>query len=114
MAILRKGLGETRVLRRGAARPKLSASASNQPLAGYVTELLDSAERGDRSDVAAALADWAEREIYRQAIRLSNWDQTQAAKWLGVSRPTIREKLSRYNLRAEEHDGQKDHEEQLA
>ena len=53
----------------------------------------------DHQDVAAALTEWAEREIYGQAILLAEGDQTRAAKWLGVSRPTIREKLSRYNLR---------------
>ena len=41
-----------------------------------------------------------ERELYDQAIRLANGDQTKAARWLGVSRPTIREKLLRYGLRA--------------
>jgi DNA-binding protein Fis len=39
-----------------------------------------------------------ERELYGQAIRLANGDQTKAASWLGVSRPTMREKLTRYDL----------------
>jgi DNA-binding protein Fis len=39
-----------------------------------------------------------ERELYDQAIRLANGDQTKAARWLGVSRPTMREKLQRYGL----------------
>jgi len=40
----------------------------------------------------------AERELYRQAIQLASGDQSQAAQWLGVSRPTVREKLVRYGL----------------
>jgi DNA-binding protein Fis len=40
-----------------------------------------------------------ERELYTQAIQLSQGDQSKAAKWLGVSRPTMREKLLRYGLR---------------
>ena len=39
-----------------------------------------------------------ERELYGQGIRLANGDQTKAARWLGVSRPTMREKLTRYGL----------------
>ena len=39
-----------------------------------------------------------EYELYSQAIQLAGGDQSKAAKWLGVSRPTIREKLVRYGL----------------
>jgi hypothetical protein len=44
------------------------------------------------------LTEAVERELYGQAIRLANGDQTKAARWLGVSRPTMREKLTRYGL----------------
>ena len=53
------------------------------------------AEDGNASEV---LTEAVERELYGQAIRLANGDQTKAARWLGVSRPTMREKLTRYNL----------------
>src|ERR1051325_6812160 len=35
---------------------------------------------------------------FGQAIQLAAGDQSKAAKWLGVSRPTMREKLVRYGL----------------
>ena len=42
--------------------------------------------------------EWAERELYEQAIQLAEGDQTKVAEWLGVSRPTVRERLLHYGL----------------
>ena len=50
-------------------------------------------------DAHARVTAAVERELYTQAIQLSQGDQSKAAKWLGVSRPTMREKLLRYGLR---------------
>jgi DNA-binding protein Fis len=36
--------------------------------------------------------------LYAQAIQLAQGNQVRAAKWLGVSRPTMREKLIHYGL----------------
>jgi DNA-binding NtrC family response regulator len=69
-----------------------------QTLQAYVARLLDSADREAETDVAAAVTDWVERELYGQAIRLAEGDQTQVAKWLGVSRPTVRDRLLRYGF----------------
>ncbi|MFT5465297.1 MAG: DNA-binding NtrC family response regulator [Verrucomicrobiales bacterium] len=44
-----------------------------------------------------------EREVYGQAIRRSGGNQAQAARWLGVSRLTLREKLKLYGM----HPGEK-------
>jgi DNA-binding NtrC family response regulator len=49
-------------------------------------------------DAHARVTMAAERELYGQAIQLAEGDQSKAAKWLGVSRPTMREKLLRYGL----------------
>lgn len=101
LGIIQSVLDETKtfVRRPTSTQPGWTPSVADQPLAAHVSELLDGAERGERQDVAAALTEWAEREIYAQAIVLAEGDQTRAAKWLGVSRPTMREKLSRYDLR---------------
>jgi len=69
-----------------------------QPLAAYVSELLAKAVQGEMEDANARVTVVAERELYSQAIRLAEGDQSKAAKWLGVSRPTIGEKLLRYGL----------------
>jgi DNA-binding NtrC family response regulator len=72
--------------------------AGNQPLAGYVSELLGKVMRNEIEDAHARVTIAAERELYSQAIQLAAGDQTKAAKWLGVSRPTMLEKLLRYGL----------------
>ncbi|HXJ73372.1 MAG TPA: helix-turn-helix domain-containing protein, partial [Candidatus Dormibacteraeota bacterium] len=94
-----KVLDETRMNRPVAETQVQLDSIADQPLAVYISELLDAAERGEREQIAATVTEWAEREIYEQAIRLAGGDQTKAARWLGISRPTIREKLTRYHLR---------------
>ncbi len=42
-----------------------------------------------------------EREIYAQAIKQAGGNLTRAAKWLGVTRLTMREKLNAFGLRSE-------------
>jgi DNA-binding NtrC family response regulator len=96
---VRKVLDETRLFYRTPAEPGQPPSAADIPLPVYVTELLDAAERGETAAVATAVIEWAEREIYSQALRLADGDQSKVANWLGISRPTVRQKLWRYNLR---------------
>ena len=40
-----------------------------------------------------------ERELYTRAIQLAEGNQAKAARWLGVTRTTMREKLIRFGLR---------------
>jgi DNA-binding NtrC family response regulator len=72
--------------------------AGDQPLGAYITDLLAKVRRNEMEDANARLVAAVERELYGQAIQLAEGDQSQAAKWLGVSRPTMREKLTRYGL----------------
>jgi len=64
-----------------------------QTIAGYVSELLDRAASGQLESAEAALTWDIEYELYRQAIKRADGNQVKAAKWLGVSRTTVREKL---------------------
>src|SRR5207249_309043 len=73
--------------------------AADQPLAAYVSDLLGKVMRNELEDAQARVTAAAELELYTQAIQLAGGDQSKAAKWLGVSRPTMREKLLRYGLR---------------
>ena len=81
------------------AEAAAAAPARDQPMAAYVSELLAKTTRGELEDAHARVTAAVERELYTQAIQLSQGDQSKAAKWLGVSRPTMREKLLRYGLR---------------
>ncbi len=73
-------------------------AASDQPIGACVADLLARAKAGEIQNVDEALNDIVERELYSQAIRLAGGDQSKAAGWLGVSRPTMREKLLKYRL----------------
>jgi DNA-binding NtrC family response regulator len=73
-------------------------SVAGQSLADYVAGLLTSASRGEIENAHAALMDAAERELFRQAIQLARGNQAKAARWLGISRLTMREKLTRLGL----------------
>jgi nitrogen regulation protein NR(I) len=75
-----------------------SADISGESLASYVSELLASASRREMANVHATLIEAAERELFTQAIQLAQGNQAKAARWLGVSRLTMREKLSRFGL----------------
>jgi two-component system, NtrC family, response regulator len=78
--------------------PTAPQPAANQSVADYVARLLADAQSGDGGNVEELVMDAVERELYGQAIRLAGGDQSKAARWLGVSRPTMREKLTRYGL----------------
>ncbi len=85
-------------LRAALTKPISPRPAGDQKLADYVAELLAQAQLGSTGNVSEILTEAVERELYGQAIRLAGGDQTRAARWLGVSRPTMREKLTRYGL----------------
>ena len=85
-------------IRTALTKPTPPRPAGDQKLTDYVAELLTSAQLGEGGNVAEALTEAVERELYGQAIRLAGGDQTKAARWLGVSRPTMRDKLTRYGL----------------
>jgi DNA-binding NtrC family response regulator len=40
-----------------------------------------------------------ERELFSRAIQLAQGNQAKAARWLGITRTTMREKLSHFGLR---------------
>jgi len=75
-----------------------SLPAGDQPLAAYVSDLLAKVMGGEVEDAHVRVTAAAERELYSQAIHLAGGNQSKAAKWLGVSLPTMREKLVRYGL----------------
>jgi two-component system, NtrC family, response regulator len=71
---------------------------SSRTLSDYVAKLLAAAVSGEIDNVHAALIEAAERELFTQAIQLAQGNQAKAARWLGISRLTMREKLTRLGL----------------
>jgi nitrogen regulation protein NR(I) len=89
-------------VRRALAGARTAAPAESAALSRYVGELLDQAERGELQHVREVLIAAVERELFAQAIKLARGNQTRAARWLGVSRLTMREKLAHFGLHAGE------------
>lgn len=87
LADVRKALGDS---------PARAAGAS--PLARHVAALLAAASRGEEENVRTGLFEAADRELFGQAITLAQGNQARAARWLGVSRITMREKLIYFGL----------------
>ena len=76
-------------------QPALAADAS---LAATICDLLNAAKRGEVEDVHALVNQQVERELFKQAIELAQGNQAKAARWLGLSRLTLREKLTQFGL----------------
>jgi DNA-binding NtrC family response regulator len=90
------------IIRKALEQADLPEPNTRPNLQTYVAELLESAQRGQSANIETLITEWAERELYGQAIRLAEGDQTKVAKWLGVSRPTVRERLVHYDLHLSE------------
>jgi nitrogen regulation protein NR(I) len=74
------------------------ADATGQSMGDYVNQLLAAAQRGEIDDAHARLLRTAEKEIFSRAIELAQGNQAKAARWLGVSRLTMREKLLQFGI----------------
>jgi nitrogen regulation protein NR(I) len=77
--------------------PGTSGTAA-QSWSEYIGDLLSAAQRGETSEVHARVLEAAERELFRQAIELAHGNQAKAARWLGVSRITMKAKLVQFGL----------------
>ncbi|MDB4537774.1 sigma-54 dependent transcriptional regulator [Akkermansiaceae bacterium] len=74
-------------------------TAPTEGLANHVASRLISASKGELDEGAfPVLSADLEEELYRQAVQLSHGNQSKIAKWLGVSRMTVRDKLDKYDL----------------
>ena len=80
-------------LTRGAA-----PEASPRTLRELVDALLRAAQRGEVEDAHSRLLTACERELFSRAIELAQGNQAKAARWVGVSRLTMREKLTQFGL----------------
>src|SRR5712671_1505752 len=74
------------------------ASPTGQSFAALASDLLAHAQKGDLQDAHARMLAETEREILTQAINLAEGNQAKAARWLGLSRLTLREKLKQLGL----------------
>jgi DNA-binding NtrC family response regulator len=87
-----------------AVRDALAARTPSRPspapsLSSLAADLLQRAQEEQVGDAHAQILADAEREILIQAITLAQGNQSKAARWLGLSRLTLREKLTALGLR---------------
>jgi DNA-binding NtrC family response regulator len=68
------------------------------PFSDYVDELLAAVRRGEAIDVHARVIETVERELFARAIQQAEGNQAKAARWLGVSRITMKAKLVQFGL----------------
>jgi len=80
------------------ARDRKSVSISAQTHSAYISELLARARRGEIEDAYGKMIADLEPEIFAQAIQAAQGNQAKAARWLGVTRLKMREKLIELGL----------------
>src|SRR6266487_1827353 len=80
------------------ARTRKPVLVCDQTIGGFFSELLARAERGEADGVHAKMIEELERELFARAIHLAQGNQAKAARWLGVTRTTMREKLIHFGL----------------
>jgi nitrogen regulation protein NR(I) len=81
------------------ARARKPAAIAGQTHAAYIADLLARVQRGEEQAAFPKMVADLEPELYAQAIRLAQCNQAKAARWLGVTRLKMREKLSQFGLR---------------
>ena len=81
------------------AEGRAPALERGQSLQQMAAELLGAAQRGEINDALGCLVQAAERELFSQAIAQAGGNQARAARWVGVSRLTMREKLRQFGLK---------------
>ena len=73
-------------------------------LQAYVDDLLTAAVRGDLSDAHARLHATADQALITRAIEMAQGNQAKAARWLGISRLTLRAKLAQFGVKVSAED----------
>ena len=60
--------------------------------------MLAAAQREELSDAYARVLEATERELFTRAIQQAQGNQAKAARWLGITRITMRAKLIHFGL----------------
>jgi DNA-binding NtrC family response regulator len=74
------------------------SGASSNGLEGYVEDMLAAGRKGEVPDAHARVLEAVERQLFARAIEQANGNQAKAARWLGVSRVTMKAKLVQFGL----------------
>jgi DNA-binding NtrC family response regulator len=80
------------------AKARKPVAGAQQTHDAYIAELLGRVQNGDVHDAYAHMIADLEPELFKQAIQLAQGNQAKAARWLGVTRLKMREKLTQLGL----------------
>ncbi len=75
------------------AKNRRPADGEKRTHAAYITDLLARAQNGEIENAYLRMISDLEPELFKQAIQLAQGNQAKAARWLGVTRLKMREKL---------------------
>jgi len=81
------------------AKSRQPPAGEQQTHAAYIAELLAKTQGGEIHHAYARMIADLEPELFKQAIQLAQGNQAKAARWLGVTRLKMREKLAQFGLR---------------
>jgi DNA-binding NtrC family response regulator len=81
------------------ARKHQATGEQQQTHATYIANLLAQAQSGELHNAYGRMIADLEPELFKQAIQLAQGNQAKAARWLGVTRLKMREKLAEFGLR---------------
>jgi DNA-binding protein Fis len=80
------------------AKTRKTVATSQQTHTAYIAELLNRAQSGDIHNAYSRMIADLEPELFKQAIQLAQGNQSKAARWLGIGRMRLREKLVQFGL----------------
>jgi len=80
------------------ARDAKSSNVTTQTVASYIADLLARVQRGEAEDAYWKMIADLEPELFAQAIRLAQGNQAKAARWLGITRLKMQQKLTQFGL----------------
>lgn len=72
--------------------------APTSPFGDYIDEVLAAVKREELTDAHAHVIETVERELFSRAIQQAQGNQARAARWLGITRITMRAKLIQFGL----------------
>ena len=82
-----------------------TGAKNEQSLSVLVKENLSRAQRGEAVEVYSELIEALESELFAQAMKLASGNQLRVARWLGISRFTLRHRLQKFGLALEKSAG---------
>lgn len=77
-----------------------SSGRDRKGLPEMIQQELTVAQAADTGDAYRRVVELVEKELFVQAMGLADGNQARAARWLGVSRVTLREKLRQHGLKS--------------